>query len=166
MAIPTPTETELHRIATTAIIWRKDPDAYRYLLTKRAPHKKVWPGKWTVPGGGLQVADYIDSPDAVYQNSESPQWYGVLEKGLMREIAEEVGVAVDSITSMGDVAFIRPDGVPVLVLRYYCRYTGGDVVLDEDATEHAWVTAEEAQTYDIVQGIEQEIMDVERRLHS
>jgi 8-oxo-dGTP pyrophosphatase MutT (NUDIX family) len=164
MAAPTPIHDELHRIATTAIIWRKDADGYRYLVTKRSPSKKVWPGKWTVPGGGLEVADYIDSVDAVYQNSESPQWYDVVEKGLAREIAEEVGVAVRNLVPAGNVAFIRPDGVPVLVLRYYGEYAGGEVVLDEDATEHAWVTAEEAQDYDFIGGIEGEIMDVERRL--
>lgn len=164
MAVPTPVHTDLHRIATTAIIWRKDPDAYRYLITKRSPTKKAWPGKWTVPGGGLEVSDYIDSDDAVYQNSESPQWYGVVERGLTREVKEEVGVEVDTFMPMGDVAFIRPDGIPALVLRYYCRYVGGEVVLDEDSTEHAWVTVAEAQDYDFVQGIEKEILDVERRL--
>jgi len=43
-------DRELHRIAITTIIYNKDG---KFLLTKRAPHKKVHPGKWTVPGGGL-----------------------------------------------------------------------------------------------------------------
>lgn len=163
METPTPVHNELHRIATTGIIWRKDADARRYLVTKRAPHKKVWPGKWTVPGGGLEVTDYINV-DPTYQNSESPQWYNVLERALAREIKEEVGVEVGPGTLLQDVAFIRPDGIAVIVFSFFCEYLGGEVALDEDATEHAWVTAEEAQNYDFIQGIEKEIMATEERL--
>ncbi len=165
MEIPTPVHNELHRIATTGIIYRKDEDAYRYLITKRSPHKKAWPGKWTVPGGGLKVDDYLDT-EASYQNSESPQWYHVLERALAREIREEAGVEVDSISLLQDVAFIRVDGISVIVFSYLCKYVSGNVVLDEDATEHSWVTAEEAQGYDFIQGIEKEIMAAEERLHT
>ena len=164
MDIPTPVHNELHRIATTGIIWRKSAEGAReYLVTKRAPHKKVWPGKWTVPGGGLEVSDYINA-EATYQNSESPQWYHVLERALLREIKEEAGVEVDQIELLQDVAFIRPDGVAVIVFSFYCRYVGGEVALDEDATEYAWVTADAAQGYDFIQGIEKEIMATEERL--
>ncbi len=41
---------ELHRITSTAIIYKDD----KYLITKRALNKKAFPGKWTVPGGGLK----------------------------------------------------------------------------------------------------------------
>lgn len=163
MQTPVPVHNELHRIATTGVIWRKDEDAYRYLITKRSAHKKVWPNKWTAPGGGLEVADYINT-EATHQNSESPQWYHVLERALLREIQEEVGVDVRDIQQIQDVAFIRPDGIPVIVFSYSCEYVSGEVVLDEDATEHAWVTAQEAQTYDFIQGIEKEIMITEERL--
>ncbi len=49
-------DKELHRIAVTCIIYN---DEGRYLVTKRSPTKKVHPNKWTVPGGGLSVDDYI-----------------------------------------------------------------------------------------------------------
>src|SRR6202042_794232 len=42
-------DKEMHRVATTAIIYNK---AGEFLITKRAMHKKHFPGKWTVPGGG------------------------------------------------------------------------------------------------------------------
>lgn len=160
-----PNDNELHRIAVTGIIWKKDEDGtFRYLITKRAPHKKAWPGKWTVPGGGLEVTDYT-STEATYQNSESPQWYNAIEKTLRREVAEEVGVEVDDIQYLLDVAFIRPDGAPCLVLSLYCRYKGGEVKLDEDATEYAWITAAEVGKYELIQGIDHEIQQVEERLH-
>ncbi len=164
MATPTPVHNELHRIATTGIIWKEENGVRTYLATKRSPQKKAWPNKWTVPGGGLEVTDYINSSDTVYQNTESPQWYDVLEKSLRREILEEVNVEVEDIQLLQNVAFIRPDGIPAVVFSFYCKYVSGEVVLDEDATEFAWVTAEEAQSYDFIQGIEKEILETDNRL--
>ena len=162
--VPTPIHDELHRIAVTGIIWRKDNDGkYRYLITKRSPEKKAWPGRWTVPGGGLDVNDYMHG-EATYQNSESPQWYNAVETTLRREIKEEVGVEVEDINYLLDVAFIRPDGVPAIVLSFYCKYASGEVKLDEDAVEFAWITAEEVSSYELIQGIDHEILEVEKRL--
>jgi 8-oxo-dGTP pyrophosphatase MutT (NUDIX family) len=164
MAAPTPTQQELHRIAITGIIWKKDNDGtYRYLITKRSPHKKAWPNKWTVPGGGLEANDYMSS-DATYQNDESPQWYSAVEKTLRREIREEVSLEVDNIHYLLDLAFIRPDGVPCIVLSFYCRYVSGEVVLDADATEFAWIRAEEIKDYELIQGIDHEIQLVHEQL--
>jgi isopentenyldiphosphate isomerase len=36
-------DKEMHRVATTAIIYNKDG---KFLITKRAMHKKHFPGKW------------------------------------------------------------------------------------------------------------------------
>jgi 8-oxo-dGTP pyrophosphatase MutT (NUDIX family) len=164
METPTPIHADLHRIAITGIIWKQDEDGTRrYLITKRSPTKKAWPNKWTVPGGGLETTDYMNT-EATYQNSESPQWYNAVETTLRREIREEVGVEVDSVQYLLDVAFIRPDGVPAIVLSFYCRYVSGDIVLDEDATEFAWVTAAEVGNYELIQGIDHEIVMVEERL--
>lgn len=159
-----PKEKELHRIAVTGIIWKKEGDGTRrYLITKRSPTKRAWPNKWTVPGGGLEVDDYVHS-EATYQNDENPQWYNAVEKTLRREILEEVGVEVADIGYLLDVAYIRPDGVSVIVLSFYCRYAGGEVALDEDATEYAWITATQVGDYALIQGIDREITLVEERL--
>jgi 8-oxo-dGTP pyrophosphatase MutT (NUDIX family) len=164
MATPEPIHTDLHRIAITGIIWKLDEDGTRrYLITKRSPTKKAWPNKWTVPGGGLETTDYM-STEATYQNSESPQWYNAVENTLRREIREEVNVEVSDVQYLLDVAFIRPDGIPAIVLSFYCKYESGDVILDEDATEYAWVSAIEAEKYELIQGIDHEIQMVEERL--
>ena len=159
-----PIHTDLHRIAITGIIWKKDEAGdFRYLITKRAPTKKAWPGKWTVPGGGLETKDYMDS-EATYADSESPQWYGAVGHTLKREIREEVGIEVADVRYLLDLTFIRPDGVPAIVLSFYCKYESGEVVLDADATEFAWIRADETHAYELIQGIGDEIVMVEERL--
>ena len=164
MAAPEPIHTDLHRIAITGIVWKLDDDGTRrYLITKRAAHKKAWPGKWTVPGGGLETTDYM-SRDATFQNSESPQWYNAVESALRREIKEEAGVEVSDIGYLLDVAFIRPDGVPAIVLSFYAKYESGEVTLDEDAEDYAWITAAEVGNYELIQGIDHEIQMVEEKL--
>lgn len=166
MSTPQPIHSDLHRIAVTGIIWKRDEDgAIRYLITKRSPDKKAWPGKWTVPGGGLETDDYLGM-QATYENSGSPQWYGAVENTLRREIKEEVGVEVDNVQYLLDLAFIRPDGIPAIVLSFYCRYTGGEVVLDSDAVEYRWVTVTELSQYDLIQGIDHEIESVDARLRA
>lgn len=147
-------DKELHRIATTAIIY---DGKGKYLVTKRSMEKKAHPGKWTVPGGGLNVDDYMHGP----QTHGNAGWYQAIEKALAREIAEEVGVKVELPEYLLNLTFIRPDGIPVLVLSYFAKYAGGDVKLDEDTVEFAWITAEEAKNYDLIPGIAEEIMDVE-----
>lgn len=165
MDTPTPVHTDLHRVAITGIIWKKDEAGdYRYLITKRSPTKKAWPNKWTVPGGGLETTDYMQG-SATYANSESPQWYGAVENTLRREIREEVGVEVSAVQYLLDVAFIRPDGIPAIVMSFYCKYESGEVVLDADATEFAWILASEAKNYEFIQGIDHEIEMVEERLN-
>ena len=41
----------LHEVAITAIIVKDG----KYLITRRSPNKKRFPGMWTVPGGKLET---------------------------------------------------------------------------------------------------------------
>jgi 8-oxo-dGTP pyrophosphatase MutT (NUDIX family) len=158
-------DKELHRIAITCIIHKTDHDdangdagsQHRYLVTKRSPHKKVHPGKWTVPGGGLTTDDYTSKP----QTHGNAGWYGAVEACLLREIKEEVNVEIGKPTYLLDLTFIRPDGIPVLVLSYYAPYISGEVILDEDAVEYRWVTVAEAKELDLISGIYEEIEEVD-----
>ncbi|MFA6254280.1 MAG: NUDIX domain-containing protein [Candidatus Paceibacterota bacterium] len=150
-------DRELHRIAITAIIYN---DKGQYLVTKRALTKKAFPGKWTVPGGGLEVDDYInDTP-----TTPAGQWYGALEKTLRREVKEEVNVEISKPQYLMDLTFIRPDNIPVLVLSYYAKYESGKVKLDEDAIEYKWATLAEAKKVDMIEGIWEEIELVDKTL--
>src|SRR5689334_5487075 len=137
-------DRELHRIALTAII-HKDG---KFLITKRSPDKKAFPGKWTVPGGGLHPDDYTTQPQTYEQ-----QWYLGVENALRREVREESGLEIGKPRFLLDIILIRPDGIQVVVLSYVAEYVAGDVKLDEDSVEFAWVSYEEAKNYDLIEGI-------------
>ncbi len=148
-------DKEMHRIVATAII-HKDR---KYLITKRSPEKKAFPGKWTVPGGGLSVDDYRDTPPT------APNiWYFALEKTLRREVAEEVGLQISKVDYLLDLVLIRPDNVPVLTLSFYAPYKSGEVELNDESIDSAWVTFEEAKKYDLIGGILEELEMVDKIL--
>lgn len=147
---------ELHRITSTAIIYKDG----KYLITRRALNKKAFPGKWTVPGGGLETDDYTNTPA-----NKDGLWYNAIEKSLRREVKEEVSLEVGELHYLLDIVFIRPDGIPAIILSWYCPYKSGEVKLDEDGIDYAWVTLEEAKNYDLVDGIWEEIEMVNKRLN-
>lgn len=145
---------EFHRIVVTAIIVK---DA-KYLIVQRNHNKKFWPGKWTVPGGGMEIDDYINTP-----KTTEDAWYFAVEKTLRREIREEVGLEeVERVNYLLDLAFIRPDGIPVITLSFYCSWKSGEVKLDDENIDYKWVTFDEAKNYDLIPGILGEIEMVDK----
>ena len=144
---------ELHRITSTAII-HKDG---KYLIVRRSLDKKAFPGKWTVPGGGLEIDDYIDFP-----KTTSDHWYFAIEKSLRREVTQEVDIKVERLKYLLDIALILPNGVPSIILSYYCNYKSGEVKLNEENIDHKWVFYEEAKEYDLISGILEEIEMVDK----
>ena len=148
---------ELHRIALTAIIHRDG----KYLLLQRNFNKKAFPGKWTVPGGGLTTEDYITSPA-----SGAGQWYHAVENALRREVKEETNLAMGKLNFLVDITFIRPDGVPVVILSYWADWQSGEVGLDEDNVNYVWANLDEAKNYDLIEGILEEIEMVDRIIKS
>jgi len=150
-----PSMEKMHYVVATGIIIRDG----KFLIVKRAPHEIAFPNRWTVPGGKLEPKDYIgNKKDTPYH------WFNVLEKLLERELKEEVGLEIGNIRYLTNLAFIRPDGVPSLVISLFADHKGGDVKLCKDLTEHAWVTAEEAKRYDLIDGIREQIEEVSRRI--
>ena len=150
-----PQQKELHRVVSTAII-RKDG---KYLILRRSLDKKMFPGRWTVPGGGLAVDDYVS-----VQKNTPDAWYFPVTNSLKREIREEAGLEVDRLNYLCDLAFIRSDGVPVVTLSYYGDWKSGDVQLNKESIDYRWVTAEEAKHYDLIEGILEEIEMADRIL--
>lgn len=154
-----PKYKDLHRVASTAII-HKDG---KYLIARRSLEKKSFPGKWIVPGGGLETDDYFGTPPST---ATGKQWYGAVEKSLRREILEEVGLEVGPLHYLLDLTFIIPDGTPAVVLSFYADWKSGEVVLDKESIEYAWVTPAEAKNYDLIEGIAEEIAMADERIRS
>ena len=150
---------ELHRIVMTCIIYN---DEGRYLVTKRSPNEKAYPSKWTVPGGGLEPSDYVDTP-----KTTADAWYNVVERTIRREVKEEVNIDIEKPEYLLDLVFIRPDNIPVLILSYYAKYKSGEVVLNkDDMTEYKWITVEEGKEIDLIPGILEEIETTDKILKS
>lgn len=140
----------LHEVAITAIVTKDG----KYLITRRAQSKKRFPGMWVVPGGRLEVSDYAGLP-----KDTEHYWYNVLEKTLKREVKEEVGIEIDNIEYMTSLARVHEDGAPSLVISCLADYVSGDVQLQEsEADKFAWVSAEEAKEYSLIEGIYDELV--------
>ncbi len=140
----------LHEVAITAIIVKDG----KYLITKRAPTKKRWPNYWTVPGGRLEVSDYTSWPKDTHG-----YWYNVLEKTLRREVKEEVGLEIENITYVTSLATVHEDKAPSLVISCMADWKSGEVVLQkEECDEFAWVDVEEAKKYQLIDGIQDELV--------
>jgi len=114
---------------------------------------------WTVPGGHLEVEDYIKLPkDTIYY------WYNVLEKVLKREVKEEVGINIKNIEYVTSLAAVHMDGNPSLVISCLADYSSGRVKLQRGETEEfAWVTLRQARKYALIDGIYDEIALAEKK---
>ncbi|MBC7767042.1 hypothetical protein H7Y21_03560, partial [Arenimonas sp.] len=78
---------------------------------------------------------------------------------LKREAFEESGLLIsDDLIYINNVAFIRPDETPVILVKFAAKYVSGDVVLEEGAfTDFAWVDGDEVMNFDCIDGIQGEI---------
>lgn len=150
-----PASEFLHEVAITAMIL----DGDKYLITRRSPNKKRFPGMWTVPGGRLESKDYLALP----KDTEA-YWYNVLERTLTREVKEEVGIKINNVQYLTSLARVHEDGSPSIVVSCTADYVSGSVKLQkEESDQFKWVTIVEAKNYDLIDGIFQEFVQVERR---
>lgn len=145
----------LHEVAITAIIVKDG----KYLITRRSPNKKRFPGMWTVPGGKMETNDYLKLP-----KDTEHYWYNVLERTLRREVKEEVGIDIDNIEYVTSLATIHKDGSPSLVISCMADYISGDIKLQEEESDKwTWVSLEEAKNYELIDGIYDELVMTENQ---
>lgn len=149
-------DKRLHEIVITAIVIKDG----KYLITRRSPNKKRFPGKWTVPGGKLEISDYVDLP-----KETEFYWYNVLEKVLKREVKEEVGIEIKNIEYVTSLATIHADGNPSLVISCLADFASGEIKLQKaEADRYAWVSLKEAKKHDLIDGIYDELVMAEKKL--
>ena len=144
-----------HYLVVTGILIKDG----KYLIAKRADWEKAFPGRWTVPGGKLEVLDYV------LREKDTPHhWYNIFEDLLKREVGEEVGLEFENIGYVTSMVYIRPDRVPCLIVSLYADAKGGGVKLCNALTEFAWVDLKEAKGYDLIEGIYEELEILDKKL--
>ena len=101
-------------------------------------------GEWSIPGGMLEVGETI-------------------EQGVMRELAEETGLAVAVVDLIEVFERIFPgppsgDGAPsdparpqfhFVILDYLCEMRGGTLAAGTDAVDLAWAREEDLAEFDL-----------------
>ena len=150
-------EDKLFYFVANVVVYRENDR--RCLILKRSEREKVHPGKYSVPGGKLEWKD-LDVSRPTRINGDVLDFEAAMEKLLVRETKEEAGIDIseDNFAYINSVAFIRPDGIPVILVKFAAKYKGGDIKLEEGAfVDHAWVNAEEVKDYDCIQGIQEEV---------
>lgn len=148
-------EDKAHYLSITVIIVKDN----KYLISKRADWEKNFPSKWTVPGGKLEKSDYINSKKDTHDS-----WYNIFEKVAKREVKEEVNLDIKNIGYLTSMAFVRSDDIPTVIISLYANYNGGEIKLQESMTEYAWISVDEIDKYDLIEGIDEEIKMLDRFL--
>jgi 8-oxo-dGTP pyrophosphatase MutT (NUDIX family) len=143
-----------HYVSVTGIIRSKEG---KYLICKRSENEKPFPGKWCVPGGKIEMKDFINLP-----KDTKDHWLNIFEKVLEREILEETGLKIKNIGYVSSLVFIRPNGFSTIIVSLFGEHADGRVILSEDElVEHAWVDLKEARNYDLIENIYEQIEKVD-----
>ncbi len=148
-------QNKLFYFVANVLVYREDG---RCLILKRHEREKAHPGKYATPGGKLEWKD-LDLNNPTRMNGDIYDFVGALEDLLKRETREEAGIELhDDFKYITSVAFVRADGIPVMMVKLAAKYKSGDVVLEEGGfTDHAWVNVDEVEQYDCLKGIKEEV---------
>jgi 8-oxo-dGTP pyrophosphatase MutT (NUDIX family) len=147
---------KLFYFVANVVVYRESDG--RCLILKRDDREKAHPGKYAVPGGKLEWKD-LDMTKPTRMNGDIYDYEDAVEKLLQRETFEEAGIEIENdFKYINNVAFIRPDETPVVLMKFAALYKSGDVKLEEGSfTDFAWVDAEEVMEYDCIDGIAEEV---------
>src|SRR3989339_277273 len=118
---------KLFYFVANVVIYREEDG--RCLILKRSDSEKVHPGKYCVPGGKLEW-DNLDMSSPTRMNGDVFDFENAVEDLLKREAIEEAGVEIgDGLIYINSVAFVRPDGIPVILVKFASKYKSGEVKL-------------------------------------
>ncbi len=150
-------QDKLFYFVANVVVFREEDG--RCLILKRDEREKVHPGKYAVPGGKLEWKD-LDITNPTRMNGDVIDFENTVEDLLCREVREEAGIEIEPrLTYINSVAFVRPDEVPVVLVKFAATYKAGTILLEKGGfTDHAWVNADEVMAYDCIDGIKDEII--------
>jgi 8-oxo-dGTP pyrophosphatase MutT (NUDIX family) len=144
-----------HHVVVTAIVVRDG----KFLIAKRADWEKAFPGRWTVPGGKVEVLDY-----ALREKDTPHHWYNVLEDAVRREVVEEAGLQIGHLGYVTSMVYLKKGNVPCLIVSLYADAKEGEVRLCNALTDYAWVDLADVKNYDLIEGIYEELEIVDKIL--
>jgi len=147
---------KLFYFVANAVVYRESDR--RCLILKRDEREKVHPGRYAVPGGKLEWKELdITKPTRVDDNVLD--FEDAIENLLRREVKEEAGVEIkNTLVYLNSVAFVRPDEIPVVLVKFATKYERGEVILEKGAfTDYAWVNGEEIKNYPCIDGVQEEV---------
>ena len=149
-------EDKLFYFVANVVIYRRRDK--KCLILKRSETEKVHPEKYCVPGGKLEWQQ-LDISKPTRMNGDVLDFQDAVEKLLAREVKEEAGIKIKGeLKYINSVAYVRPDGIPVVLLKFAAEYKSGKIVLEKGSfTDFAWVDAEEIKKYICIKGIPEEV---------
>lgn len=149
-------ENKLFYFVANVVVYRACDG--KCLILKRSETEKVHPGKFCVPGGKLEWSQ-LDLKKPTRMNGDVMDFQNAAEELLKREAKEEAGIEIKGdLRYINSVAFVRPDGIPVMLVKFAAEYASGDVVCEHGAfTDFAWVDADEIKKYKCIDGISEEV---------
>jgi 8-oxo-dGTP pyrophosphatase MutT (NUDIX family) len=146
-----------HYLVVTGILVKDN----KYLIVKRADWEKAFPGKWTVPGGKLEVLDY-----ALKERDTKHHWYNIFENLLEREMSEETGLEIENISYLTSMVYLREDKIPCIIVSLFASPKPGEIKLCPALAEYAWVSLNESKNYDLIEGMYEELEMLDSFLNS
>ncbi len=149
-------ENKLFYFVANVVIYRERDK--KCLILKRDPREIVHPNKYAVPGGKLEWNQMdINKPTRV--NGEVLDFQDAVEELLAREAKEEAGVDIEKeLKYINSVSFVRPDEIPVILIKFAAKYKGGEVIPEVGSfVDYAWVDENEVKDYDCILGIPEEV---------
>ncbi len=147
---------KLFYFVANVVVYRESDG--RCLILKRSEREKVHPNKYAVPGGKLEWKD-LDLNNPTRINGDVLDYENAVEELLKREVFEEAGIEIESdLKYINSVAFIRPDEIPVILVKFVAKYKKGDVKLEAGSfTDFVWVNENEVKNYVCIKGIAEEV---------
>jgi 8-oxo-dGTP diphosphatase len=104
-------------------------EAGRWLMLRRGPDTSWNPGKWDFPGGKIKKGEN-------------------LEEALQREVFEETGLEV-SVRSFYGAAEDETHSLRVIHIVMTGDVKAGEIRLDDESEEYAWVEPSNLSTLDL-----------------